>query len=76
MSTEYLQTQTRKLLSKDGIDAGDFVKAIDLIFLEEIPDSTIASFLAALTFRGVSSNQLRIVRDIMLQKLYSNNSKN
>lgn len=67
MSTEYLQMQTRKLLSKDSVNADDFIKAIDLIFLEEIPDSTIAAFLSALTFRGVSANQLRIVRDIMLQ---------
>jgi anthranilate phosphoribosyltransferase len=67
MSREYLQNQTRKILSKKDIDSDDFVKAINLIFLDEIPDSTIASFLAALTFRGISSNQLRIVRDIMLQ---------
>ncbi|HJU78875.1 MAG TPA: anthranilate phosphoribosyltransferase [Nitrososphaeraceae archaeon] len=67
MSTEYLQKQTRKFLSKEAIDEDDFAKAINLIFLEEIPDSTIASFLAALTFSGVSGNQLKIVRDIMLQ---------
>ena len=67
MSTEYLQKQTRKILSEDGIDADDFTKAIDLIFIDEIPDSTIASFLAALTFRGVSANQLRIIRDIIIQ---------
>jgi anthranilate phosphoribosyltransferase len=67
MSNEFLQKQTRKILSEDDIDEDDFMKAINLIFLDEIPDSTIASFLAALSFRGVSSNQLRIVREVMLQ---------
>jgi len=67
MSKEYLQKQTRKILSGDDIDAEDFMKAVNLIFLDEIPDSTIASFLAALTFRGVSANQLRIIRDTMIQ---------
>lgn len=67
MSTEYLQKQTRKILSEDGIDADDFRKAVNLIFIDEIPDSTIASFLAALTFKGVSANQLRIIRDTIIQ---------
>jgi anthranilate phosphoribosyltransferase len=67
MSTEYLQKQTRKILSQDGIDADDFRKAVNLIFIDEIPDSTIASFIAALTFRGVSANQLRIIRDTIIQ---------
>lgn len=66
MSTEYLQKQTRKILSKEDIDEIDFRNAINLIFLDEIPDSTIAAFLTALTFRGVSSDELRIIRDIML----------
>lgn len=66
MSTEYLQKQTRKILSKEDIDEIDFRNAINLIFLDEIPDSTIASFLTALTSRGVSSDELRIIRDIML----------
>jgi anthranilate phosphoribosyltransferase len=66
MSTEYLQKQTRKILSKEDIDEIDFRNAINLIFLDEIPDSTIASFLTALTFRGVSSDELRIIRDILL----------
>ncbi len=67
MSKEYLQKQTRKILSEDSIDANDFMKAVNLIFLDEIPDSTIASFLSALTFRGVNANQLKIIRDAMLQ---------
>jgi anthranilate phosphoribosyltransferase len=67
MSTEYLQKQTRKILSKEDVDADDFTNAVNLIFMDEIPDSTIASFLAALTFRGISANQLKIVRDIMIQ---------
>lgn len=67
MSTKYLQKQTRKILSKEDIDADDFKNAINLIFLDEIPDPTIASFLAALTFRGVSAEQLKILRDIMIQ---------
>ncbi len=67
MSTEYLQKQTRKILSEDGIDADDFTKAVNLIFIDKIPDSTIASFLAALTFKGVSANQLRIIRDTIIQ---------
>jgi anthranilate phosphoribosyltransferase len=67
MSTEYLQKQTRKILSKEEVDADDFTNAVNLIFMDEIPDSTIASFLAALTFRGISANQLKIVRDIMIQ---------
>jgi len=67
MSTEYLQKQTRKIISKEDIDATDFTNAVNLIFMDEIPDPTIASFLAALTFRGVSANQLKIVRDIMIQ---------
>lgn len=67
MSTEYLQKQTRKILSEDGIDADDFRKAVNLIFIDEIPDSTIASFIAALAFRGVSANQLRIIRDTIIQ---------
>jgi len=67
MSTEYLQKQTRKILSKEDVDADDFTNAVNLIFMDEIPDSTIASFLAALTFRGISANQLKIIRDIMIQ---------
>ena len=38
MSKEYLQKQTRKILSDDSIDADDFMKAVNLIFLDEIPD--------------------------------------
>lgn len=67
MSTEYLQKQTRKIISRENIDEDDFTNAINLIFMDEIPDSTIASFLAALTFRGVSAYQLKIIRDIMIQ---------
>ena len=67
MSTEYLQKQTRKILLKEDIDADAFTNAVNLIFLDEIPDSTIATFLAAVTFRGISATQLRIVRDIMIQ---------
>lgn len=70
MSTEYLQKLTRKILSKEDIDADDFTNAVNLIFLDEIPDSTIASFLAALTFRGVSAHQLSIVREIMIQNCH------
>ena len=66
MSTEYLQKQTRKILSKEDIDEIDFRNAIKLIFLDEIPDSTIASFLTALTSKGVNSDELRIIIDIML----------
>jgi anthranilate phosphoribosyltransferase len=67
MSTEYLQKQTRKIISKKDIDVDEFTNAVNLIFMDEIPDSTIASFLAALTFRGIDANQLKIVRDIMIQ---------
>ena len=67
MSTEYLQKQTRKILWKEDVGADDFTNAVNLIFMDEIPESTIASFLAALTFRGISANQLKIVRDIMIQ---------
>jgi anthranilate phosphoribosyltransferase len=67
MSTEYLQKQTRKILSKEDINADDFTNAVKLIFMDEIPDPTIASFLAALSFRGITANQLKIVRDIMIQ---------
>lgn len=66
MSTEYLQKQTRKILSKEDIDEIDFRNSVNLIFSDEIPDSTIASFLTALTFRGVNYDELRIIRDIML----------
>jgi anthranilate phosphoribosyltransferase len=67
MSTEYLQKQTRKILSNKDIDADDFANAVNLIFMDEIPDPTIASFLASLSFRGVSADQLKIIRDIMIQ---------
>ena len=67
MSIEHLQKQTRKILSKEDIDADDFTNAVNLIFVDEIPDPTIASFLAALSFRGVTANQLKIIRDIMIQ---------
>jgi len=67
MSTEYLQKQTRRILSKEDIDADDFTNAVNLIFMDEIPDPTIASFLAALSFRGITANQLKIIRDIMIQ---------
>ena len=66
MSAEYLQKQTRKILSKEDIDEIDFRNSVNLIFSDEIPDSTIASFLSALTFRGVNYSELRIIRDIML----------
>ena len=41
MSTEYLQKQTRKILSKEDIDEIDFRDSVNLIFSDEIPDSTI-----------------------------------
>jgi anthranilate phosphoribosyltransferase len=53
MSTDYLQQQTRKILSKEQIGKSEFRNAINLVFLDEIPDCTIASFLTALTYRGV-----------------------
>jgi len=65
MSAEYLQKQTRKILSKEDIDEIDFRNSVNLILSDEIPDSTIASFLSALTFRGVNYSELRIIRDIM-----------
>ena len=49
--------------AKDGFG---FSNKVNLIFSDEIPDSTIASFLTALTFRGVNYDELRIIRDIML----------
>ncbi len=67
MSTEYLQKQTRRILSNKDIDSDDFANAVNLIFMDEIPDPTIASFLAALSFRGISADQLKIIRDIMIQ---------
>jgi anthranilate phosphoribosyltransferase len=66
MSIEYLQKQTRKILSKEDIDEIDFRNSVNLIFSDEIPDSSIASFLTALTFRGVNYVELGIIRDIML----------
>jgi anthranilate phosphoribosyltransferase len=66
MSTEYLQQQTRKILSKEQIGKSEFRNAINLVFLDEIPDCTIASFLTALTYRGVSYDELRIIREIMI----------
>ena len=71
MSTEYLQLQTRKILAKGNIDASEFRNAINLILLDEIPDCTIASFLTALTYRGVSYNELRIIREIMINHSHS-----
>ena len=44
MSTEYLQKQTRKILSKEDIDEIDFRNSVNLIFSDEIPDSTILRF--------------------------------
>ncbi len=71
MSTEYLQLQTRKILAKENIDESEFRNSINLIFLDEISDSTIASFLTALTYRGVSYNELRIIREIMINHAHS-----
>jgi anthranilate phosphoribosyltransferase len=67
MSIEYLQKQTRKILSKEDIDEIDFRNSVNLIFSDEIPDSTIASFLTALTFKGVNYDELGIIRNIMLE---------
>jgi anthranilate phosphoribosyltransferase len=66
MSTEYLQQQTRKILSNEHIDDNEFRNAINLIFYDEIPDCTIASFLTALTYRGVSNDELRIIREVII----------
>jgi anthranilate phosphoribosyltransferase len=66
MSTEYLQQQTRKVLSNEHINENEFRNAINLIFVDEIPDPTIASFLTALTYRGISNDELRIIREIMI----------
>ena len=71
MSTEYLQLQTRKILAKENIDESEFRNSINLIFLDEISDSTIASFLTALTYRGVSYNELRIIRESMINHSHS-----
>jgi anthranilate phosphoribosyltransferase len=66
MTTEYLQEQTRRIISKEQIHVTEFRNAINLIFLDEIPDSTIASFLTALTYRGVNYDELRIIREIII----------
>ncbi|MDW0235683.1 MAG: hypothetical protein QOA08_04835, partial [Nitrososphaeraceae archaeon] len=70
MSTEYLQQQTRKILLNDDIDEFDFRNAIDHLFLEDIPDSTIAAFIKALTIRGVNYKELKIIREVILGHSY------
>ena len=67
MSTEYLQKLTRKIISNEQLGKSEFKNAINLVFLDEIPDCTIASFLTALTYRGVSYDELRIMREIMIE---------
>jgi anthranilate phosphoribosyltransferase len=67
MSTKYLQQQTRKILSNEQLGKSEFKNTINLVFLDEIPDCTIASFLTALTYRGVSYDELRIIREIMIE---------
>jgi anthranilate phosphoribosyltransferase len=71
MSIEYLQLQTRKILSKVNIDKDEFANAINLLFSDEIPECTIASFLTALTYRGVNYNELRIIREILIKQSLS-----
>jgi len=71
MSIEYLQLQTRKILSKLNIDENEFANAINLLFSDEIPECTIASFLTALTYRGVNYNELRIIREILIKQSLS-----
>jgi anthranilate phosphoribosyltransferase len=70
MSTEYLQQQTRKILLNDDIDEFDFRNAINHLFLEDIPDSTIGAFIKALTIRGVNYNELKIIREVILDHSY------
>jgi anthranilate phosphoribosyltransferase len=70
MSTEYLQQQTRRILLNDDIDEFEFRNAIDHLFLEDIPDSTIAAFIKALTIRGVNYNELKIIREVILDHSY------
>ena len=66
MSTEYLQEQTRKILSNDDIDKFEFRNAINHLLLKDIPDSAIAEFITALTNRGVDHTELRIIREVIL----------
>jgi anthranilate phosphoribosyltransferase len=66
MSTEYLQQQTRKILSHEDIDEFEFRNAINHLLLKDIPDSAIADFITALTNKGVDHDELRIIREVIL----------
>jgi anthranilate phosphoribosyltransferase len=62
---------TRNLISKGESTDNDIELAIRFILSAEVPDSTIAAFLTALTMNGTRANYVRIARNVLREESIS-----
>jgi len=62
---------TRNLISKGESTDNDIELAIRFILSAELPDSTIAAFLTALTMNGTRANYVRIARNVLREESIS-----
>jgi anthranilate phosphoribosyltransferase len=62
---------TRNLISKGESTDNDIELAIRCILSAEVPDSTIAAFLTALTMNGTRANYVRIARNVLREESIS-----
>jgi len=62
---------TRNLISRGESTDNDIELAIRFILSAEVPDSTIAAFLTALTMNGTRANYVRIARNVLREESIS-----
>jgi anthranilate phosphoribosyltransferase len=62
---------TRNLISKGELNDQDIESAIRCILVADVPDSTIAAFLTALTMQGTSANHIRVARQVLREECVS-----
>jgi anthranilate phosphoribosyltransferase len=60
LSTD-LQTEIKKLVSKENLSAREINDAFDAILSAVVPDAAVAAFLVALAMKGETSEELRSV---------------
>jgi anthranilate phosphoribosyltransferase len=66
-----VKNATRNLISKGESNDDDLELAIRCIFSADVPDSTIAAFLTALTMNGTRANYVRVARNILREESIS-----
>jgi anthranilate phosphoribosyltransferase len=66
-----VKNATRSLISKGESTDDDIELAIRCILSVDVPDSTIAAFLTALTMSGIRANYVRIARNILREESIS-----